>query len=132
MLWLVLLGAAVMGVGLLLVLVQRAKARSVAPGEGQQAAPPQPAPPASSWRNPDQTGPVRFVGMPYAAPAAVRPGPTPARVRPLGAIPPGWCAPPPFVEPYSPARAQPIGSGTTATTPIAAQQQWRPSPHPRR
>ena len=132
MLWLVLLGAAVIGVGLLLVLVQRAKARSVAPGAGQQAAPPQPAPPAWPSLDPDRTGPIANVGMPYATPAAVRPGPTPARARPLGAIPPGWCAPPPFVDLYSPAPAQPIGSGTTATTPIAAQQQWRPSPRPRR
>jgi hypothetical protein len=83
MLWLVLLGTALMGAGILLIVLQHDRAGSVAHN------------PPSSWAVDDHVRTTSFarVEPPTVAVVTVRPNVAPAKPRPLGATPAGWCPP---------------------------------------
>lgn len=80
MLWLVLLGTALMGAGILLIVLQRDRAGSVAQL------------PPSSWSVDDH---VRTTSFAHVEPptVTVRVNAAPANRRALGATPAGWCPP---------------------------------------
>ncbi len=83
MLWLVLLGAALMGTGILLIVLQRKKAGSVAHN---------PPPP---WVAGDHVRATSFAHIepPTVTGVTARAEVKPGNPRPLGAIPAGWYPP---------------------------------------